>query len=140
MSAARPLFVVDARHYKESRHALLGFQGIIATRSNHSIKCFGSPISPAAIQIKVKRHVCMTGNEHHWQRDTAPGEFTHQPYAVGAGHSYIGDDAAGVTLIDRLKEAVCGLVRLDGISKHIEHFAQRMPDRCVVVNDKDCRS
>jgi hypothetical protein len=85
------------------------------------------------------RHIGMTRNKDDGKRDPSTTEFADEFYAVCPRHPHISYDATGTRLVNRLKKCVGRVVGLDGESEHAEHLAERMPDRLVIVYDKDRR-
>jgi len=65
--------------------------------------------------------------------------FAHEAEAVCSRHSHIGDDASKIALIELLQKSIGRLVGLDGVTEHAEHLAERVANRRVIVDDKDCR-
>jgi hypothetical protein len=85
------------------------------------------------------RHIGMTRNKDDGKRDLSTTEFADEFYSVCTGHPHISYDATRTRLLNRLKKCVGRIVGLDGESEHAEHLAECMPDRLVIVYDKDRR-
>jgi hypothetical protein len=68
-----------------------------------------------------------------------PSIIANKFYAIRPGHPNIGYDATRTQLINCLKKAAGRFVGLDAESEHAEHLAERMPDRLLIVYDKDRR-
>ena len=71
------------------------------------------------------------------KRDLAPGELAHQLDSVHAGHAHVGDHAAGTSGRDGLQETVRGIEYLDRKAEYPQHFAERVADGVLIVDDKD---
>src|SRR5262249_57797999 len=86
------------------------------------------------------RHIGVTGNKDDRKRDLSTTEFADEFYAVCPGHADIGYYATRRQSINRLKKGVSRVVGLDGEPKPAEHLAKRVPDRLLIVYDKDRRA
>ena len=81
----------------------------------------------------------MAGDEHHRERNLATREFAGEFDAVHAGHPDIGDDAAETRSVERAQKCIGGFKGLDRETKDVEHLAERIANRFLVIDNKDRR-
>src|SRR5262249_10861027 len=116
-------------------------QGAVDRRDEMSIVngLFNEIFSSGLDGCHSHRHIRVTGNENDGERDVAAAKLADKAEAVRSGHSHVGNDASKIALIELLQKSIGRLVGLDGIAEHAEHLAERVANRRVIVDDKDCR-
>src|SRR6266540_5966718 len=86
------------------------------------------------------RDIGVAGDEDHREPNLAARELAGELDAVHAGHPDIGHDAAGTRSIERAQEGIGGFIGLDRETEDVEHLAERIADRFLVVDNKDRRN